>query len=83
MNDLIECKISKEDLKILYEKLCVNPDTQDTHCDKCVLGNIQTTDLKKWWPAQEGDENKASRDLCFAIWHDDILNEPEGKFVQH
>ena len=75
MENLIECKISKEDLKALHEKLCVDPDTEDKFCDKCILGNIQTTDLKKCWPAQEGDENKASRSLCFAIWHDDILSD--------
>ena len=83
MENLIECKISREDLKILHKKLCVDPDTRDTRCNKCILGNIQTTDLKKWWPAQEGDENKASRDLCFIIWHDDILNKPEKIYVPH
>jgi len=71
MNDLIECKISRDDLKILYQKLCVSPGTKDRYCDKCILGNTQ-------WNA-----GNCERNLCFAIWHDDILNEPEGKFVPH
>ena len=71
MENLIECKISKEDLKILHEKLCVAPNTEDTHCDKCILGNIM-------WNA-----GNCERDLCFAIWHDDILNKSEGTFVPH
>ena len=71
MENLIECKISRGDLKILYEKLCVDPDTEVATCDKCILRNII-------WNA-----GNCERDLCFAIWHDDILNEPEGKFVPH
>ena len=79
MENLISCKISLEDLKILYEKFCVDPDLDHHDCDRCVLRTIRTTHLKKWPPAQEGDENTAKRDLCFIIWHDDILNLPGNK----
>lgn len=86
MKELIECKISREDLKILYEKLCVNPDTEDTHCDKCILGNIEwVAAIAEWQMINKSysDSKEIVRDLCFAIWHDDILNEPERKFVPH
>ena len=63
MKNLIECKISKEDLKILYKKLCVDPNTNDTNCDKCILRNILY------------NAGNCERDLCFAIWHDDILSD--------
>ena len=78
MGELIECKISKEDLKILHEKLCVNPDTQDTHCDKCILRNIEwVADIAKWQMSdtKKNHSKPIIRDLCFAIWHDDILSD--------
>ena len=78
MENLIECKISKEDLKILYKKLCVDPNTEDTRCDKCILSNIEWVACIKEVKMDNSDhiENKpVIRDLCFAIWHDDILSD--------
>lgn len=73
MNDLIECKISKEDLKILFEKLCIYEngtgdkkdlkDHESIDCDKCILRNIMY------------NAGNCERDLCFAIWHDAILTD--------
>ncbi len=96
MENLIECKISKEDLKILHEKLCIyengTGDKKDLenyesiHCDKCILRNIEwVACIKEWKMIDEEHTNskEIARDLCFAIWHDDILNKPEGTFVPH
>jgi len=89
MENLIECKISREDLKILHEKLCIYEngtgdkkdleDFESRYCDKCILRNIRWVAAEPEW--QMIDKNykntkKIIRDLCFAIWHDDILNIP-------
>lgn len=74
----VDCKIAIEDLKILYEKLCINPDTEDTYCNKCILSNIKWIVCISEWQMIDTKKNYSKpiiRDLCFAIWHDDILNE--------
>ncbi len=86
MENLIECKISREDLKILHKKLCVDPDTRDTRCNKCILSDIEWVAAIAEWQMSDTKKNHSkpiTRDLCFAIWHDDILNKPEKIYVPH
>ena len=95
MGNLIECKISKEDLKILYKKLCVYEngtgnkkdleDSDSRYCDKCVLRNIEwIATMAEWRRSSDSypESKPIIRDLCFAIWHDDILNEPEVEVIK-
>ncbi len=88
MGNLIECKISKEDLKILYKIHCVYEngtrdkkeleDYDSIHCDKCILKNIEWIACIREVKMENSDHIKnrpVIRDLCFAIWHDDILSD--------
>ena len=89
----IDCKITTEDLKILYKTHCIYEngtgdkkelENQDsTYCDKCLLRNIEwTAAIKEWQMIDKTykDSGTIIRDLCFAIWHDDILNK-QGKEI--
>jgi hypothetical protein len=61
---IINCKISQKDLRKLYKKLCVNPNSENKYCDKCPLGSIKYI---------AGKINNCERDMCFGIWHNAII----------
>jgi len=56
--------ITKDDLELIYKALCVYKEEYRRWCDKCVLREIP----------YKVSEN-ITRDLCFAIWHEGILEE--------
>ncbi|KKL98173.1 hypothetical protein LCGC14_1827090 [marine sediment metagenome] len=62
----LEVTISHEDLKKLYNKLCVDKESEDFHCNKCVLSSM-------FYHAGGTDEHPCVRDLCFGIWHDSMI----------
>ena len=69
MKSEIECKLTKEQLKILNDTFCVYENGTKNEeipvdCDKCILREIK-------WITCKG----IVRDLCFAIWHDKILTK--------
>ena len=69
MKNLIECKLTKEQLKVLNDTFCVYENgTKDgeipVDCNECILRNIE-------WVAMKS----IIRDLCFAIYHDKILTK--------
>ncbi len=81
----IKVELKKKDLQKLYNKLCVKPDTtdeKDMWCQDCPLSKIE-------WVAYMADVYKNDRfgeayisgtkpiirNLCFAIWHDEILTK--------
>ena len=68
----IECKLTKEQLKVLNDTFCVYENGLEkgeilVNCDKCILREI------KWVAAMADSKKPIIRDLCFAIYHDGIL----------
>jgi len=85
MAKLISCRISKKDLKVLYDKLCVDKNTDDINCDKCILRNIEWTACiaeHRMTDTKKNYSKEIVRDLCFAIWHDKILTK-NPKHIHH
>ena len=90
MKTAIKCEITKADLKILYDKLCVDKNTEDTYCNKCPLGHILCIigekDVYKYDWSEGRDKISETvpltTDLCFAIWHDKILTK-HPKHIHH
>ena len=72
MKTEIECKLTKKQLKIIYDTFCVYENGSETgeiplNCDKCILRKIEYV--------IHGREADTIRDLCFAIYHDGMLTD--------
>ena len=72
MKNLIECKLTKEQLKTLNDNFCVYKNGSETgeipvDCDKCISRKIEYI--------IHGREADIIRDLCFAIYHDGMLTD--------
>ena len=72
MENLIECKLTKEQLKVLNDTFCVYENGSEkgeipVDCDKCIL--------RKMKYIIHGHEATTIRDLCFGIYHDGILTD--------
>ena len=81
----LKCEIEIKDLKILYNKLCVDKDTDDMGCTKCPLSNILFEVCKAEVKMRNENHNFKriiKRDLCFAIWHDKVLTK-DRKHYHH
>ena len=94
MKPEIECKLTKEQLKILNGTFCVYENGSETgeipvDCDKCILRDIKWVAVMAdcYKTDRDGnsyiaDKKPIIRDLCFAIYHDKILtNNP--KHIHH
>ena len=75
-SDIVLKNLTKARLRRLLNMFCVH--ANELHagyyvcywetCDACILRDIP-------WQAKEyGKVNDIVKDLCFAIWHEDILN---------
>ena len=75
----IECKLTKEQLKVLNDNFCVYENGMKkgeipVDCDKCILRKIEYI--------IHGREADTIRDLCFAIYHDGMLTD-NPKHIHH
>ena len=75
-SDIVVKNLTKVRLKRLLNMFCIH--VKDYHaghfvchwekCNVCILSNIP------WEWKGNANQGRCQRDLCFAIWHEDILN---------
>ena len=90
MKTEIECKLTKEQLKVLNDTFCVYENGTGkgeipVDCDKCILREIKwVACIREWKMTNEAitHSKEVVRDLCFAIWHDKILTK-NPKHIHH